>query len=509
MSWKDDKDLGPWEFDEQPDKWGYLNNPKWSEKTDAQEFSEAVGNPIDPTNTHVPCGHWHKQGESEEGISSEEYLVPKCCYTSAAIKIVDGLPFIPFVMWMDLSPNGILALIHDYAGRVYLPNYGMVDIDEDDEEWSELDYDYTTKASAWPKVVIVDQDFFAWVNVDYLLDGDQNYTTQRTTVRTYRNGIITEIRDLLTRNANAEYGSYTYGREARKDIAIKDNGTIVTVDYGRVGGTANYSIAAAVSNDYGVTWSFIEIVNSLTWAEMPEVKIDSNGNFWITFYHQWGWTPDLCSHPLYKSTDDGATWSYVNQVMLTQEYDDETNPCLWIDGTTLYIVDDTDKYDYPILHKSTDGGVSFTPTTMQFNKVDGTTPRDYTEVAAIAVSGSTLLAFVISGWYFHAYEQYIYRSTDGGSTWDIVQDVGMPDIGTDSWHLAWGDFSIDEGVWILCAQEMYRISDVKLGYWISYDDGVTWEWKSSIVSYGIAEEAVSIKYTGTPELPDEPQVWPM
>lgn len=68
--WKDDKDLGPWEFTEQPDKYGYLNNKRWSSQQDAQEFCEDIGLSLDPTHTHKPCGHWHKR----EPVSSDTSL---------------------------------------------------------------------------------------------------------------------------------------------------------------------------------------------------------------------------------------------------------------------------------------------------------------------------------------------------------------------------------------------------------------------------------------------------
>lgn len=57
----DNKGAGPdgFNFVEQPDKWGYLNNPRWSSQSDAVGFSEARGLDIDPS-LHVPCGHWHK-----------------------------------------------------------------------------------------------------------------------------------------------------------------------------------------------------------------------------------------------------------------------------------------------------------------------------------------------------------------------------------------------------------------------------------------------------------------
>ena len=58
--WKDNKDLGPWDFTEQPDKWGYLNNPRWSSQQKAIDFCRGLNLPIGSSSEHVPCGHWHK-----------------------------------------------------------------------------------------------------------------------------------------------------------------------------------------------------------------------------------------------------------------------------------------------------------------------------------------------------------------------------------------------------------------------------------------------------------------
>lgn len=94
--WKDDKDLGPWAFTEQPDKWGYLNNPRW--KTESEEETsytgreseepqiwtpEGIGGPYSKGDsiTHLPCGHWHKKSiitnevEIEGGIETYIYLL--------------------------------------------------------------------------------------------------------------------------------------------------------------------------------------------------------------------------------------------------------------------------------------------------------------------------------------------------------------------------------------------------------------------------------------------------
>jgi hypothetical protein len=80
MTWKDDKDLGPWPFVAQPNKWGYLNNPRWLdnarkfvkggpddydsyESLEPQVWSTPDRMKIMGSNgekTHEQCGHWHK-----------------------------------------------------------------------------------------------------------------------------------------------------------------------------------------------------------------------------------------------------------------------------------------------------------------------------------------------------------------------------------------------------------------------------------------------------------------
>jgi alpha-tubulin suppressor-like RCC1 family protein len=51
-----------WDFTEQVNKFGYVNNPDWTNKADAVAFSEAIGLVVDRTDKHVPCGHWHRAG---------------------------------------------------------------------------------------------------------------------------------------------------------------------------------------------------------------------------------------------------------------------------------------------------------------------------------------------------------------------------------------------------------------------------------------------------------------
>jgi len=89
MSWiSDNKGQGPWTFVPQPDKWGYLNNPRFvTPATDGVTYTEDEGNEPQVWSTsqvkgsagsqaaHIPCGHWHKlpladgPGQSRKGVS--------------------------------------------------------------------------------------------------------------------------------------------------------------------------------------------------------------------------------------------------------------------------------------------------------------------------------------------------------------------------------------------------------------------------------------------------------
>lgn len=80
MSWVDDnKGQGPWNFTEQPNKWGYLNNPRWVDApfqpagnyNNNPEEEPQIWTPekssivVADGSVHHPCGHWHKEKTGE------------------------------------------------------------------------------------------------------------------------------------------------------------------------------------------------------------------------------------------------------------------------------------------------------------------------------------------------------------------------------------------------------------------------------------------------------------
>lgn len=112
--WLENKGAGPWPFTEQLDKWGYLNNPRWSAQQDAQEFCEKVGLSLNPSDQHLPCGHWHKGPAVSE--SGEEF------YDACSLEpFFDWSESVPSESFIGYSGEKIFILQRIYAnGKVYV-----------------------------------------------------------------------------------------------------------------------------------------------------------------------------------------------------------------------------------------------------------------------------------------------------------------------------------------------------------------------------------------------------
>lgn len=87
MTWIDDnKDSGPWDFEERPDKWGYINNPGW---TGTPAHSDA----------HRPCGHWHREHVPDRWrIDAGEWVAAK------------SRPGTPYVYLYDIGEKSVIKL---------------------------------------------------------------------------------------------------------------------------------------------------------------------------------------------------------------------------------------------------------------------------------------------------------------------------------------------------------------------------------------------------------------
>ena len=66
-NWKDCRNQGPWAFEKQANKIGYINNPRWRDLVTGEQQGDSVvwnsnQNPMSAGNSvkHSPCGYWYK-----------------------------------------------------------------------------------------------------------------------------------------------------------------------------------------------------------------------------------------------------------------------------------------------------------------------------------------------------------------------------------------------------------------------------------------------------------------
>lgn len=109
--WKDCKNSGPWDFIEQPDKWGYLNNPRWPKQRDAIVFCQSHGLSLDQEDQHKPCGHWHKDYVAGPELYDECSLEP----------FFDWPEFVSSESFIGYNGEKVFILQRVYAdGKVYV-----------------------------------------------------------------------------------------------------------------------------------------------------------------------------------------------------------------------------------------------------------------------------------------------------------------------------------------------------------------------------------------------------
>lgn len=128
MSWIDDyKDGGPWDFTEQANKWGYLNNKRWSSQLTAVELCNDLGLVIDQDAQHAPCGHWHKINHA--------VTTTRTSYSGGRWVAALSQPDTPYVYLYDVSTKAVIKLETTASGIVYLRGVLLLD------HLYQLDYD--------------------------------------------------------------------------------------------------------------------------------------------------------------------------------------------------------------------------------------------------------------------------------------------------------------------------------------------------------------------------------
>ena len=476
QNWKDNKGAGPWQFAAQPNKWGYLNNKRWSGIDKADVISVAEGNPIDSLTKHVPCGHWHKGGVSIEqtirslepmwqqsidvmksdkviGVggmaedSENEYVLADINYLSDVINSGDifsvdkyayGLPGTTLIR----NVGGIRTIF--YTNFVTRPD-GYLDI------WF-----YKTDANGNS----ISRQIFNGSNFDLWLEGDSLF-----------------VKDMAV-----------FGRDIVIIYTAYDEITLL-----------DYSIYASVSHDYGNTWNRV-LVKDNEYGDDLSIDVDSAGNFYITNVR--GYAP-YKPFDMYKSVDSGDTWTVVGTVPVAPV--GMSSYCYFISldinasdriYVSTYINISLVRRTY--IYYSDDGGATWSsPSTV----LEGAA---HTSDGQISINGDVIVfaGKSVGKW-------YIIRSIDNGASWTTIGQI-VP-------VLTWPNFIyrypsyfniVNDGeVFIYTHCGAYYDGTDYLAYLLSTDNGATWTTKQLPISRtsGIPTEitvTVNQQY-------DEPQVWPM
>jgi photosystem II stability/assembly factor-like uncharacterized protein len=169
---------------------------------------------------------------------------------------------------------------------------------------------------------------------------------------------------------------------------------------------------------------------------------------------------------LWKSTNGGASWTAISDAIAalgcTDVAFDPTNP------NTMYLATgDGDAADVLTLgvYKSTDGGATWNPTSLVFSLSNGMT------LSKILVSPTNANTIIVGG------RAGVYHSTDAGATWTQTMTGGVRDLEFKS-----GDPSV-----IFAGGY-----GTNVGFWRSADGGATFTKIASVPSTGVQRVAVGV-----------------
>ena len=496
--WKDDKNLGPWEFEEQPNVYGYLNNPRWSSQPDAQEFCEALGMSLNPTETHRPCKHWHK-GDITGPVS--DINIGSMYWYQQSIDVYDGIiGFVAMTYEGDGVNDGIVSAIYDVASETWV-SWGVV---------RNMHVHYAApntcrlSSSGYMAYYASVSDF---KNGGYWVDGDWTYSMR---LYVFEEGQEPRYTDVWSCdwNTGIPYECWDYAIYDMMDC-IGDRVACLGLVEKEDGGDIDRWVVKT-SEDAGRTFPTEYTFPALAaWAYegsyAHKLRMSDDGTIWVVHLVNASSPPYYIQ--LWKSTDGGVSFSQVWETNYFTDNGLRTYSFGWdlndADGQYQTISIENDpwtNYDR-VFYVSDDYGVTFT--------------------AKIFVTGSdsmynTLVAnedyiVVLSRDSTPTNHYDFYRSTDEATSFSFVDlEDYVSGIST-----SWFDMqkNLNEIVTANCGDAYYTPpdypeSDFHIGVAYSNDGGVTWSVIQSPVPNQDSESDVFLPGTVETEL-HEPQVWPM
>ena len=488
MSWKDNKNLGPWPFVEQPDKWGYLNNPRWSNQPDARAFCAKFGLPLDSPNCHLPCGHWHKGIiEIPEEIIN---LGPNWWY-QPSIDVRDGIVGAVAMYFDGVSEDRIVGLIYDKATKI----------------WKCLGYSYIEPIYGQPNTCRLSENYMAFYCIcntweDWYGSGDWNKYFGRLYI--FESGHDPRYSDPWECNWSTKipYKIYQYGIYNVMDCAgdrIACAALVLGID-----GVSCYKWMIKVSDDRGVSF---HTEYSMPNADIPgggddnvdsvHVRMSANGIVWIAYLKSNSTNTMI---ELWKSNVGATSFSKIWETDYSANMDGQQALNMVFDVSdsdgekvTISLRGVSGGVNYRVTYYSTDFGVNFN-SNVWATAVYSTTGKG-------AVDGSHIVLNAQKG-----SDSLFIISSDYGSSYNEV-DPNVP--GLDLYYADCQKYNA-EVVYIECG-DPFIVGSGQQGLLSSEDYGVNWE-VISMPIYLVPTDDQPVIWDGKPTggiVSGEPQIWTM
>ena len=485
--WKNNKGSGPWDFEEQPDKWGYLNNPRWSSQADAIAFCEAKGLLLNSPDQHKPCGHWHKGviEAPEEMIN----LGPNWWY-QPSIDVRNNIVGVVAMYFDGVIVDRIVGLVYDKITKI----------------WKCRGFSYIEPIYAQPNTCRISENYMAFYCTcntweDWNGGGDWNIYFGRLYI--FESGQDVRYSDPWECNWSTKipYKIYQYAIYNVMDC-VGDRIACAALVLG-IDGVSCYKWMIKVSDDRGISF---HTEYSMPNADIPGggsdmvdnicVRMSDDGIVWIaylksnstnTIVQLWKSNTDATSFNKIWETDysalmDGQQASNIVFGVSDQDGEKVTISLRGVSGAT----------DYRVTYYSTDYGITFN-SNIWATAAYFTTGKGATNGANIVLNAGKGL------------ERIFVLSSDYGLSYI---DVDPNAFGFDLYYADCQKYNA-EVVYTECSTSFIEGSEQQ-GLLLSDDHGASW-WIISMPIYLIPMDDQPVIWDGKPsgEILTEPQIWPM
>ena len=479
--WKTYKGSGPWDFTEQPTKWGYLNNPLWSSQQNAIDFCKKHGLPLNP-DSHKPCGHWHRNPTEDAYIS-----IGYDWWWQPSIDVYcNTIGMVPMRYDDDGARAGIIGMI--YEGGIWKCR-GIVH--------------YMAPIYAEPNTCRLTSTYMAYYcpcwHWNWNIDPERHITHMA--IYIFEAGKDPRTTDVWESNWGTFTPYYTAEYVYYNVMDCVDSRIACIALVVRIAGAVYNRYMIKVSNDSGYSfpteWSFPIITSG---SDRVQLKMSQDGIVWVMYIRR-----NLDMVELWKSDSDATNWTKVWENNFSADLNGYSAGWYAFD-----VSDMSGRYVTISLNGGIHLGIQYQVTYISSNYGANFTARrhwsstysmwvKYTSNGQYAVVGATRLSDS---------KGIFFRSDDYSNTFsDIITDpIVLNNFYTDQQKY---DYEV---VHAACRESYSPPAPSPNFQSVLYSDnnGLTWKViQSPIPIIDMPTEQLVLLDGSIADVTDEPQVWPM